>query len=102
MEMPSLVALAANPRLRGVAFVCVTDEGPTPAVRKYAAESMPGLTVLRAEGLPPAFATEGIPATFILDASGKVVAAHVGAAKWDDPGVVAFLENLLKAGPATP
>lgn len=98
-EMPSLVALASDPKLKEVAFVCVTDEAATPAVRAYVAESMRGLTVLRADGVPPAFATDGIPATFILDASGKVVAAHQGAARWDDPSVVAFLEGLLKAGP---
>lgn len=98
-EMPGLAALAADPRLKakGVAVVCVSDE-PAETLRRFVAGKGWGMTMLRADAFPPTFATDGIPATFLLDPGGKVVASEVGAARWDDPSVVDFLERL--AAPA--
>jgi thiol-disulfide isomerase/thioredoxin len=97
-EMPSLARLAADPRLKGVAFLGVTDEKPTDSVKKYARDEMKGITVLTADGVPAAFATEGIPATFIVAADGGIVLSHVGAARWDDPAVVDYLDTLVRKG----
>jgi hypothetical protein len=44
--------------------------------------------------VPNQFATEGIPATFIISPNGEIAASHVGSASWDAPEVVAFLERL--------
>ena len=101
-EMPSLVALARDPRTKGAAFVCVTNEPASDRVIDFASEHMKGLTVLRASAVPAVFATEGIPATFVIAADGAVVASEVGAARWDDPSVVDFLERLLKKAAAKP
>lgn len=98
-EMPSLAALAANPRLKekGVEVVCVaTDESPA-VLRRFVANKPWKMTILRATGLPSAFMTDGIPATFILAPDGRIAASTVGAARWDDPRVIDFLEAL---GPA--
>jgi thiol-disulfide isomerase/thioredoxin len=95
-EMPSLVKLAAEPRLKGVVFVAVTNEPANEAVKKYAREEMRGLTVLRADQVPEVFTTEGIPATFVIAPDGKVVASQVGARNWDDPEIVKLLEDLAK------
>ena len=54
--------------------------------------------MLHAGGIPDVFATDGIPATFVLAADGGVVASEIGAARWDDPSVVEFLETLLRRG----
>lgn len=43
--------------------------------------------------LPAAYESKAIPVTFILSASGEVVFRHVGAARWDDPSVIAFLKK---------
>jgi len=99
-EMPSLVRLAANPKLKGVAFVAVTTERMSPAIAQFAGSEMRGLTVLRADRVPEVFATDGIPATFVIAADGKVVASEVGSARWDDPTVVDLLAKL--AGEAVP
>ena len=99
-EMPSLVRLAANPRLKAVAFVCVTGEPASASVKRFAQTEMAGLTVFRADGVPRVFETQGIPATFIIGADGKIKASEVGSARWDDPTVVAFLEKLIASSPA--
>ena len=97
-EMPTLVRLAANPRLKGVAFLAVTNEPASDKVKQYAQSEMQGLTVLRSVEFPPVFTTEGIPATFLIGPDGKLATSEVGAAHWDDPSVVDYLEKLLKAG----
>lgn len=99
-EMPSLARLAEDQRIRekNVAVVCVsTDENPA-AVRRYLDGKNWGMTVLRAEGLPGAFLTDGIPATFLIDPSGRIVAHHLGPADWDHPSVVDFLARLAPPG----
>jgi thiol-disulfide isomerase/thioredoxin len=102
-EMPTLVRLAADPRLKGVVFLGVTGETASDLVKAYAKSNMQGLTVLHADNVPAKFATPAIPATFLIGADGKIAASETGAARWDDPSVVTFLEKLLKqAGPARP
>ncbi len=100
MEMPGLVRLAEDPRLKGVAFVAVTAEPANDNVRKVAKEELRGLTVLRAGDMPEVFASNAIPATFIIAPDGKVVASEIGSVRWDDPSVVDFLEKLAKQAPA--
>ena len=101
-EMPSLVKLAENPRLKDVAFVAVTSERASESVKKVAREELRGLTVVRADGVPAVFATDAIPATFVIASDGSVVASEVGAARWDDPTVVDFLAALAKQAPPPP
>jgi hypothetical protein len=48
----------------------------------------------RAEGIPPVFATDGIPATFIIAPDGTIAAKQIGSSRWDSPEVIAFLEKL--------
>ena len=52
------------------------------------------MTILRAERMPAVFSTEGIPATFLIGPDGRIAASRVGAADWNEPGVVSFLEKL--------
>jgi thiol-disulfide isomerase/thioredoxin len=104
-EMPSIARLASDPRLKDVAFVCVsTDDDPATVQRflKSRGQGWP-MTVLRATDVPPVFATDGIPATFLIAPDGRVAASQVGSAKWDDPKVVEFLRKLTegKGGAAT-
>ena len=55
------------------------------------------MTFLRTEKVPSVFMTEGIPATFLIAADGRIAATAVGGADWNEPHVVEFLEKL--AGP---
>ena len=99
-EMPSIAHLAANPMLKekGVAFVCVSTDKSSQALRDFLKDKDWGMTILRATSIPPGFQTEGIPATFLIAPDGRVVATEMGAARWDDPSVVDFLKDLAKPG----
>jgi thiol-disulfide isomerase/thioredoxin len=95
-EMPSISRLAENPRLRdkGIAFVCISVDDSSEAVRRFLEGRGWGMSFYRAEKLPGVYSTDGIPATFILTPDGKIAAMQVGADEWDRPEVVALLEKL--------
>ena len=95
-EMPSIARLAADPKLKDVAFVCVSVDDTSDVVKNFLRGKDWPMTVLRTQGLPKIFETEGIPATFIIDPKGNVVASEVGSAEWDDPSVIEFLQKLAK------
>jgi thiol-disulfide isomerase/thioredoxin len=99
-EMPSIARLARDPRLQGknIEFVCVSVDDSTDEVRRFLQGRDWPMTVLRADTLPSAFSTAGIPATFLIAADGRIAASEVGSADWSEPRAVAFLENL--AGPS--
>ena len=93
-EMPSIASLAADPKLKGVTFVCVSvDDSPDTVKRFLKGKGWP-MTILHASGVPKVFETDGIPATFIIAPDGKIVASVVGSAEWNDPEVVKFLAKL--------
>jgi thiol-disulfide isomerase/thioredoxin len=97
-EMPTIAALAADAKLKGVAFVCVaTDDSPGTVKDFLRGKSWP-MTILHASEVPPVFVTEGIPATFLIAPDGRVVASVIGSEKWDEPSVVEFLRKLETPG----
>ena len=97
-EMPSIAALADNPQIKakGVAIVCVSTDESAETLRQFVTGKPWAMTMLRATAIPSVFATDGIPATFLIAPDGRVVASEIGAARWDDPSVISFLENLAK------
>ena len=96
--MPSIANLAADPRLKDVAFVCVSTDDSRRAVSQFLAGKDWPMTVLRATDMPPVFSTDGIPATFLIAPDGRIAAAEVGAADWNQPDVVEALVTLAKPG----
>jgi len=44
--------------------------------------------------LGASFASQGIPTTYILDKSGKIVAGIVGSREYDDPELIAILKAM--------
>ncbi len=99
-EMPSIARLAASKDLEGrdVAFVCVSTDESAEALRRFMKGKDWPMTVLRAKEVPPAYQTQGIPATFLISPDGRIAAAEIGAAQWDDPSVAYFLQKLARAG----
>jgi len=96
MEMPSLVSLANSPDLKGreIVFLCVSTDQSAETLRAFLKSKDWNVTILRATGLPPCFETQGIPATFVISPQGQIVTAEIGAAKWDDPSVIYFLQKM--------
>ena len=73
----------------------------TEAVRRFVAgKDLAHDDPARRARFPSVFYTEGIPATFLIAADGRIAASEVGAADWNEPHVVEFLEKL--AAPASP
>lgn len=99
-EMPALARLAEDRRIKSgnVAVVCVSLDDDPEVVRRFLGDKTWGMTMLHADALPGAFQTDGIPATFLIDPSGRIVAHQVGPAEWDDPSVVDFLLKLAPKG----
>jgi thiol-disulfide isomerase/thioredoxin len=102
-EMPSIARLANNPKLWGknIEFVCVSVDDSTQEVRAFLEGTDWAMNFLRADNLPSVFATDGIPATFLIAGDGRIAAREVGATDWNQPRVVAFLEKLVSS-PAQP
>jgi thiol-disulfide isomerase/thioredoxin len=95
-EMPSIARLAEDPRLRGkeIAFVCVSVDDSSDDVRRFLEGRTWSMTFFRAEKLPAAFMTDGIPATFIITPNGQIAASQVGSDQWDRAEVVTLLEKI--------
>jgi thiol-disulfide isomerase/thioredoxin len=97
-EMPSIAALASNPKLANVSFVCASTDDSAETVKRFLAGKDWPMTVLRATDLPPVFTTEGIPATFIIGPDGKVARSEIGSTNWNHPEVIGFLQRLASGG----
>jgi thiol-disulfide isomerase/thioredoxin len=96
MEMPSLAKLAENPRVKakGVVILCVATDESQATLQEFVKDKPWKMTILRATSLPPAFETDTIPATFLIAPNGQIVCTEAGAAQWDDPTVIEFLEKI--------
>ncbi len=101
-ELPSIVALAANPRLKDVAFLCASVDEDPEALRQFVTRTGLKLPVARSTSLPAEFRTVGIPATFWIAPDGTIRASLVGSSQWDTPENVDALERLAKATVTTP
>lgn len=101
-EMPSIADLAGKDRLKGknIEFVCVSMDRDRDKVLEFLRGKNWPMTVLHATDMPPAYETEGIPATFILSPAGRIVTAEVGASDWNRPDIVEFLEKTAATPPA--
>jgi thiol-disulfide isomerase/thioredoxin len=96
-ELPSIAALIEKTKDSPVVFLCFSSENPD-KVKKFLAKKGLKLPVFFYSGKPPAaYCTDGIPATFIVGADGKLAFDDVGAARWDDPTAVDFLKKLAKS-----
>ncbi len=100
-EMPAIGRLYAELHEQGVAFLVVSEED-VDTVRKFVKrENLAFPVYISKDGLPPELDSSGIPATFILDRSGRVVFKRIGAAQWDAAPVREFLLALRREPPST-
>jgi thiol-disulfide isomerase/thioredoxin len=81
-----------------VAFACLSQENPG-TIGRFQGKTGHQFPMYHLGSKPPEeFQTQGIPATFIISKTQRVVLRHVGAADWAHESVVRFLENLLGDG----
>jgi thiol-disulfide isomerase/thioredoxin len=96
-EMPSMETLYRRLGKAGLEFLAVDIGEPQKAVETFVTER--GLTfpvALDGSGrVSETYGIRSIPATFIIDRDGSIIAAVVGGRKWDDPKVIAAFEALL-------
>ena len=93
-EMPSLFRLQEKTSEFGVHFAFLSNE-KSEVVRKFSERHGWSGPLYQLSGeSPECFRTRGIPATFVVDKSGRIAMRHFGAARWDDESIVGFLRGL--------
>jgi thiol-disulfide isomerase/thioredoxin len=94
-EMPSIQSLKNNLKDEKIVFVMVSyDDTPEKAMRFIQKKNYDFEIYFPGKKYP--FHTESIPATFVLDQHGKVIAVHNGMANFDKPEVVEKFKSLMK------
>ncbi len=95
-EMPSIERLSAL--MKGSAFRVAAvnvgeNRGDVAAFMKKEGYTFP--VYLDPEGaIGASLASQGIPTTYILDPSGRVIAGTVGSREYDDPALVSILKDM--------
>jgi thiol-disulfide isomerase/thioredoxin len=99
-EMPALDRLQA--KLGGPGFevlaVSVDQQGPEIARRFYADVGIKSLAFYIDRSAKAAFqaGVAGLPATLLIDAEGREIGRHLGAAQWDSPEVIEALRKRAR------
>ena len=99
-EMPALDRLQA--KLGGPGFevlaVSVDQQGPEVARRFYADVGIKSLAFYIDRSAKAAFqaSVAGLPATLLIDAEGREIGRHLGAAQWDSPEVMEALRKRAR------
>lgn len=95
-ELPSIQALYDSLNAEGVFFALVSYQEPA-KLEKFIREKSLHMPIYTTKSTrpPKGYKAPGIPATFIFDRAGGIVAEHFGAANWDVSRVRRFLRRLL-------
>lgn len=98
-EMPSLQKLHESFQDRDLAVVSVSidvlgEQVVAPFMKKYGL-SFPALLDPRGE-IKKAYATTGVPESFIIDRQGVVVHKVIGPRNWIEPTTLSFFEEMIK------
>lgn len=97
VEMPSLNALAARLAPQGLRFVALNHGEMPERVRQFLAEVPVHGTVLldRSQALLKAWGAQALPATFVLDATGRPRLWAQGERDWERPELAAQILQAL-------
>ncbi|MGH7120434.1 MAG: TlpA disulfide reductase family protein [Acetobacteraceae bacterium] len=101
-EMPALDRLSALVKDVSISVlpVSIDAKGPSAVKAYYAAHRIEHLPILLdpSGDIAAAFKVPGIPASFIFDRKGRLVAHCLGAADWDTPPAIAMIRRLVSGG----
>lgn len=93
-EMPSIQNLKNNLKDENIVFVMVSYDDRPEKARQFIQKKNFDFEVYFPGSAYP-FHTESIPATFILDKQGNVVASHTGMANFDNPELIKKIKALF-------
>tara|TARA_R110001592_G_scaffold159604_1_gene391215 strand:+ start:223 stop:849 length:627 start_codon:yes stop_codon:yes gene_type:complete len=97
-EVPGMNALYDTYRDKGLNIVAVAlNTEDDLAVDLADLEVRFPVYTIKREDIPPVFASQAIPTTFIVDQTGFVVFQHTGAVDWTTGDGGAFIEKFLTA-----
>jgi thiol-disulfide isomerase/thioredoxin len=100
-ELPTFAALAPKLKASGILVLPISiDSNGATAVRPYFKtqdiRTLPILLDENGDNLD-ALNTDGIPVTVVINPEGKMVARLDGAADWNTPATIAYLQSLGKS-----
>ena len=99
IELPSMKAMYEKLKAKGLEIVAVDLMEDKKTVSDFVkAKKLPFTVLLDTDGrVGGLYGTEGIPTTFLIDRTGKILARKVGidGPAWDSPERLALLEKLL-------
>lgn len=100
VELPTLGALADSLAGDGIVVVALALDRAAP-VRRFLATltDRPPRVLLEDAPLPRRWGTWALPVTIVLDGDDRILHVHHGAARWDDPRVVASIRALVARPP---
>jgi peroxiredoxin len=96
-ETPSLVDMQKRLKGHGVTVLAVSIDEDASAYHRFLAEhQIHDLLTVRDPGekAPALFGTHMWPETYIIDQNGIVRRKFIGAVQWNQPDVLAYLQNL--------
>jgi len=103
-EMPSMERLHREFRGQGLALLGVNvEENPKQVARFVRDFQLTFPTLLDVDGeVTRLYRVRGLPATFLIDRTGRVVGHVIGARDWASPAARTLARSLLAAAPARP
>jgi thiol-disulfide isomerase/thioredoxin len=96
-DRPAWVKSYAKQNAGGITFA-FRPSGYETVMENVAKGRIMGYFILN-EAKEAIYEVKGFPSTYVIDRGGKVVAAHMGMARWTDPQVVKWVSSLVS--PAT-
>lgn len=97
-ETPSLVKFSAQMQLLGVQVVGVSVDRDEAALKKFVSDYRLTFPIARDpdQAVASRYGTSKFPETYILDRDGRVAEKLIGAADWQDPRIIRFVESLVR------
>lgn len=95
-ELPGIQRLYDSMKNENIVFLIVSWDEEANVLRQFLDKNQYRFPVYwRAQEVPPALQSAGVPATFVVGRDGAIVFKHLGPAKWDDESTRVFLRTLL-------
>jgi peroxiredoxin len=97
-EAPSLEKFAEQMRNQGVTVLGVSVDQDASALQKFVAEARLSFPIARdpQQAVAGRYGTFKFPESYILDGQGRVAEKIIGAVDWQDPRLLAFVQDLAR------